>query len=53
MELSQFAATLHAWWTVWMVLVFIGIVIYAVWPGNRAKFKHASSIPFLDESKEV
>ncbi|MEI8394998.1 MAG: cbb3-type cytochrome c oxidase subunit 3 [Rhodospirillaceae bacterium] len=53
MEITDFGATLHAWWTVWLVMVFIGIIVYAVWPGNRAKFEHASTIPFVDENKEV
>ena len=52
MDMNELWAMMHAWWTVWLVVVFIGIVVYAMWPGNRDKFEHARSIPFLDESKE-
>ena len=53
MDLTQLGAMLHAYWTVWLVLVFIGIVVYAAWPGNRAKFEHSGKIPLEDEDKEA
>ncbi|MEI6985191.1 MAG: cbb3-type cytochrome c oxidase subunit 3 [Rhodospirillaceae bacterium] len=53
MELTELGTMMHAWWTVWLFFIFIGIIAYAIWPGNRAKFEHASLIPFLDEHKEV
>ena len=53
MDMNELGATLHSWWTVWLMFVFTGIVLYAMWPGNRDKFEHARSIPFLDDQKEV
>lgn len=53
MDMVQLGATLHAWWTVWLVLLFAGIVGYAMWPANRGKFDDASRIPFKDEGQEV
>ena len=26
-------------------VLFIGVVIYALWPGNRQKFEHAARMP--------
>ena len=53
MNLTQLGAMLHAYWTVWLVVVFIGIVVYAMLPSNRAKFEHARMIPLDDEGKEA
>ena len=52
MDLTALGATLHSLWTVWMVLVFLGICGYAMWPGNRASFDHASRIPLSDDGRE-
>lgn len=52
MDLGQLGATLHTWWTVWLMLIFLGIVGYALWPGNRSKFEHARSIPLHDDREE-
>lgn len=40
-------------WVVWLVLLFVGIVAYALWPGNRRKFREAARIPLEDEEDEV
>ena len=53
MEMTELGAMLHAYWTVWLVAVFIGIFIYAMWPGNRDKFEHARNIPLHDDGKEA
>jgi cytochrome c oxidase cbb3-type subunit 4 len=29
---------------------FVGIVVYAVWPGNRERFEEAARLPLEDES---
>ena len=38
-------------WVVWLMLIFIGIVVWAFWPGRRTKKKmeHAARIPLEDE----
>jgi cytochrome c oxidase cbb3-type subunit 4 len=38
-------------WVVWLVLLFAGIVAYALWPGNRRKFRQAARIPLDDEDE--
>ena len=44
---SQFAQT---WGLVFLVVAFVLAVVYALWPGNRDKFKHAARMP-LDDDK--
>ncbi len=36
-------------WVVWLLLLFLGIVAYALWPSNKAKFEHAARIPLEDD----
>lgn len=49
MDLVTLGASLHTFWTVWMVAVFLGIVAYAMWPANRAGFEQAGHIPLMDD----
>ena len=43
------AATLHSWWTVVLLVVFVGIVVWA-WSGKRkADFDEAARIPFEED----
>ena len=39
-------------WTVWMVLIFLGIGFYALRPRNKRHFDDCAQIPFRAESKE-
>ena len=34
------------------MLLFVGIVAYALWPKNKARFGDASRIPFKDDDQE-
>ena len=36
-------------WLIWLVLLFAGIVLWALWPGNRRRFEQASKIPFEED----
>jgi cytochrome c oxidase cbb3-type subunit 4 len=44
--LSQFAQT---WGLVLFVAAFLLVLVYALAPGNRAKFEQARRIPLQDE----
>ena len=33
------------------VSLFVGVVAYALWPKNKAKFDHAAHLPLSDDSK--
>ncbi|MBI1209372.1 MAG: CcoQ/FixQ family Cbb3-type cytochrome c oxidase assembly chaperone [Azospirillum sp.] len=52
MDMTHFGAMLHSFWTAWLVVLFLGIVGYAMWPRNREHFEHASRIPFNDDGQE-
>ncbi|HRK70464.1 MAG TPA: cbb3-type cytochrome c oxidase subunit 3 [Micropepsaceae bacterium] len=41
-SLSTFAQT---WGLVYFVLLFAGVVAYALWPSNRKKFDRAARLP--------
>ncbi len=44
---------IHAWWTVVVMVTFIGIWIWA-WSGKRRQdFQEAANLPFADEEKHV
>ncbi|MGF1626359.1 MAG: cbb3-type cytochrome c oxidase subunit 3 [Alphaproteobacteria bacterium] len=39
-------------WVVWLGLIFLAIIAWALWPGNRKKFDHAANIPLKDDEPE-
>ncbi|MBI1234861.1 MAG: CcoQ/FixQ family Cbb3-type cytochrome c oxidase assembly chaperone [Alphaproteobacteria bacterium] len=43
--LSQFAQT---WGLLLFVLLFAGVLVYALWPGNRERFNQAAQMPLDD-----
>ena len=45
---AQFAQT---WGLVFLVVMFLVAVVYALWPGNRGKFERAARLPLDEESK--
>ncbi len=52
MDLAAIGPALHTFWTVWLVLLFVGILGYALWPGNRDRFDAASRIPLNENGQE-
>lgn len=36
-------------WTVWLVLLFIGICAWALWPSRRQEMERHARIPLEDE----
>ena len=34
---------------VYLVVLFLGAVVYALWPRNKAKFDDAARIPFKED----
>ncbi|ALK10643.1 CcoQ/FixQ family Cbb3-type cytochrome c oxidase assembly chaperone [Blastochloris viridis] len=44
--LAGFAQT---WGLVYFVAIFVAIVIYALWPKNRARFDDAAQIPLRED----
>jgi len=45
-SIRAFAAT---WGLAYFALMFAAAVVYALWPGNRAKFERAARLPLEEE----
>ena len=39
----------HTWVLLYLVALFGAVVVYALWPRNRRKFRDAAEIPFKEE----
>jgi cytochrome c oxidase cbb3-type subunit 4 len=37
------------WWTPLFVVIFLGILAYALWPSNRGKFDDAAAMPLRED----
>lgn len=40
------------WGLLFLLVLFIAAVAYALWPGNRRKFDRAKQVPLEDESPD-
>ncbi len=45
-HVSHFAQT---WGMVLFVVIFVGVLVYALWPKNRAKFERAARAPLEED----
>jgi cytochrome c oxidase cbb3-type subunit 4 len=45
-SISHFAQT---WGLVYLTLLFVGVLAYALWPGNRDKFEKAARMPLEED----
>lgn len=45
-QLASFAQT---WGLVYFVLLFVAVLIYALWPGNGKRFRDAANIPLRED----
>lgn len=48
-QANQLAQT---WGLTLLVILFIGMLIYALWPGNRDMFKRAAHTPLNEENDD-
>lgn len=44
--LSSFA---QSWGLLYFVALFLGVLVYALWPGNRKRFEDAAQMPLIDK----
>ncbi|MCT4655943.1 MAG: cbb3-type cytochrome c oxidase subunit 3 [Cohaesibacter sp.] len=44
--LANFAQT---WGLLYFVLIFAGVLVYALWPSNKGKFDEASYMPLRED----
>ena len=52
MSYEQASHLAQTWGLVLLALLFGGAVIYALWPGNKDKFKRAARTPLETEDDE-
>lgn len=45
-DVSEFS---RSWGLVFLMALFLGAVVYALWPANRAKFDRAAAMPLDNE----
>lgn len=49
MEYESFTAVARTYGLVYLVVLFVGVLAYALWPRNRKKFEDASRIPLRED----
>ncbi|MDP6704709.1 MAG: cbb3-type cytochrome c oxidase subunit 3 [Alphaproteobacteria bacterium] len=49
MSYESVASFAQTWGLVYMVLLFLGVLVYAFWPGNKEKFKRAARLPLEED----
>jgi cytochrome c oxidase cbb3-type subunit IV len=47
--LEQIYHLANTLWPLWGAILFLGIVAYAFWPSNKAKFEEQAKIPLRDD----
>lgn len=45
-SIAQFAQT---WGLVYFFVIFVGVLVYALWPKNKRPFDDASNIPLRED----
>jgi len=51
MEFETIFRALHSMWVVWMVLVFVAIVIWTMWPSHKKRIESHGRIPLDDDDR--
>lgn len=50
---QDIAGFLRGYWGLWLMLLFVGLVLWTLRPGSRKKYDDASQIPFRDENGDA
>ncbi|UCH75257.1 MAG: cbb3-type cytochrome c oxidase subunit 3 [Rhodospirillales bacterium] len=51
MTLTELSELARAWWGAWLMLLFLGIVVWALWPSKRRshEMRRNAEIPFRND----
>jgi cytochrome c oxidase cbb3-type subunit 4 len=47
--LAELLSFLKQFWLIWSMLLFLGIVAWALWPSRKQEMEDDARIPFRDE----
>ncbi len=47
--MQEFYEFVRSAWVIWMMALFIGIVVWVLWPSRRRKYRDAAQIPLKDD----
>jgi cytochrome c oxidase cbb3-type subunit 4 len=50
--MAEFYAWLKSLWVVWLIVIFVGIVVWAYWPKRKAEMDDHAKIPFREDDDE-
>ncbi|PTW62089.1 cytochrome c oxidase cbb3-type subunit 4 [Breoghania corrubedonensis] len=48
-DYAQAAHFAQTWGLLYFVLIFLGVLAYAMWPRNRKKFDEAANVPLRED----
>jgi cbb3-type cytochrome oxidase subunit 3 len=43
------AVVLEQIWLIWLLVLFIGIIVWVMWPGRRRQMRRHAEIPLRDD----
>jgi cytochrome c oxidase cbb3-type subunit IV len=46
--MDDLVQTLKSLWGLWLMLIFVGIVVWVMWPGRKREMDDHARIPFKD-----
>ena len=49
MTLEELYPIVKQIWVVWLLLLFLGIALWAFWPSRKERFERDAEIPFNEE----
>jgi len=49
MDYESFAAIARTYGLVYLLILFLAVLVYALWPRNRKKFDDAAHIPLRED----
>jgi cytochrome c oxidase cbb3-type subunit 4 len=49
MDYATVAGFAKSWGLLYLMILFAGVLAYALWPRNRAKFEDAARIPLKED----
>ncbi len=50
--MSELYSLVQQLWLVWLAVLFLGIVLWVMWPGRREKWEAAARIPFEEDGDD-